>query len=270
MTAPSVVSDSILSRPSRRGEPAWEIALLFPRQGDWTEVDYFALDTNRIVELSDGFLDVHLEVDDPTPPDCSRRGSPPWAIALLYPWQGDWSDSEYQSLIKRTNRLIELSDGCLEFLPMAYAAHQLILKFLLIALDAFVTARQMGTVLCAPLPVRLWKKKEREPDIIFLESKREFEPNEALPGADLVMEIVSEGNESRQRDLVDKRQEYAAAGIAEYWIVDPEQQQIVVLTLEGKTYREHGVFVPGQRAGSVLLSGFDVAVSDVFAAGTKG
>jgi Uma2 family endonuclease len=39
-------------------EPAWEIARLFPAQGYWSEEDYFVLDTNRLVELSDGFIEV--------------------------------------------------------------------------------------------------------------------------------------------------------------------------------------------------------------------
>lgn len=49
----------LAKRNGRVGEPAWEIARLFPTQGDWTEDDYFALDTgNQLVELSDGFLEV--------------------------------------------------------------------------------------------------------------------------------------------------------------------------------------------------------------------
>jgi len=43
-------------RPSEP-EPTWEIARLFPAQGSWSEEDYFALDTNQLVEYSDGFLE---------------------------------------------------------------------------------------------------------------------------------------------------------------------------------------------------------------------
>src|SRR5262245_16299835 len=35
-------------------------------------------------------------------------------------------------------------------------------------LETFVSARQLGTVLCAPLRVRLWPGKFREPDVVFM------------------------------------------------------------------------------------------------------
>jgi len=38
-------------------EPTWEIAKLFPPQGQWTEEEYLELDTNHLIEFSDGFLD---------------------------------------------------------------------------------------------------------------------------------------------------------------------------------------------------------------------
>ena len=41
-------------------EPAWEVALLFPRQGGWSEQEYLQLSesTNRLVELYDGRIEV--------------------------------------------------------------------------------------------------------------------------------------------------------------------------------------------------------------------
>jgi Uma2 family endonuclease len=38
-------------------EPAWEVATLFPEQGEWSTEDYLALPGNHLVELSDGFLE---------------------------------------------------------------------------------------------------------------------------------------------------------------------------------------------------------------------
>src|SRR5947208_7239106 len=42
----------------KEGEPAWEIARLFPNQGFWSEEDYMALDGNHLVEFSDGYVEV--------------------------------------------------------------------------------------------------------------------------------------------------------------------------------------------------------------------
>jgi hypothetical protein len=42
----------------RQDGPTWEIATLFPNQGQWSEADYLALDTNHLVELADGRLEV--------------------------------------------------------------------------------------------------------------------------------------------------------------------------------------------------------------------
>src|SRR5436305_15250748 len=40
-------------------EPEWEVARLFPARGSWSEEEYLDLDTNHLVEFSNGRLDVH-------------------------------------------------------------------------------------------------------------------------------------------------------------------------------------------------------------------
>ena len=44
--------------PKAVPEPAWEIAKIFPYQGSWSEGDYLELDTNHLVELTDGRIEV--------------------------------------------------------------------------------------------------------------------------------------------------------------------------------------------------------------------
>lgn len=54
------------------------------------------------------------------------------------------------------------------------------------------------------------------------------------------------------------------AGIPEYWIVNPLDQPLTVLTLrEGGRYREHGVFKSGSRATSALFPEFSADVNQV-------
>jgi Uma2 family endonuclease len=47
------------------------------------------------------------------------------------------------------------------------------------------------------------------------------------------MEVVSE---DRVRDFATKRKDYAEARIPEYWIVDPRDRRVTVLTLQGGEY----------------------------------
>ena len=198
-------------------------------------------------------------------PRASQRGEPTWELAQVYPIQGEWTEDDYLAL--NLSCLVELSDGCLEFPAMPTLLHQFIVRMLFRLLDAFVSAQALGEVLLAPLPVRLFPGKVREPDIVFLKPERLRHSPKYPQGADLVIEVVSADAKDRKRDLEIKPREYARANIAEYWIVDPELRQITVLTLDGQAYREHGKFGAGSVATSVLLAGFSVAVDAVFAAG---
>lgn len=188
---------------------------------------------------------------------------PTWEIAYLYPNQGTWTEDEYLDL--GTNLLIEFSNGRLEFPPMPTTSHQMMVAYLYGLLHSFVTSRDLGSVLFAALPVRLWRRKFREPDVVFMHKDHADRIREKYwKGADLVMEVVSGGKEDRKRDLVDKRREYARAGIPEYWIVDPQEEKCTVLRLAGRRYVAHGTFARGEVASSHLLPGFTVDVAATF------
>lgn len=64
-----------------------------------------------------------------------------------------------------------------------------------------------------------------------LAGQRRSTITEGMPAPLLVVEVVSPGKENEDRDYRYKRSEYAARGIPEYWIVDPAQQKVTVLTL---------------------------------------
>ncbi|MCZ0940754.1 MAG: Uma2 family endonuclease [Caldilineaceae bacterium] len=184
-----------------------------------------------------------------------------WEIAQLFPAQGHWSEEEYLAL--DTNHLIELSHGQLEVLPMPTQSHQLLVIALFELLRNFVRKEELGTVLLAPMRVQLWPGKFREPDILFMTAQNDDRRSDRFwEGADLVMEVVSP--DDPERDKVTKRREYAQAGIPEYWIVEPTDSSITVLTLQGQEYARHGEFVAGETATSVLLDRFTVEVAAVF------
>src|SRR5437764_10623621 len=87
-------------------------------------------------------------------------------ILDLLPDQGMWRDEDYLWLTDRTKRLVELSDGFLEFLPMPTDKHQNILEFMFLLFHGFLAAR--AKVHVSGLRLRLRPRKFREPDLLLL------------------------------------------------------------------------------------------------------
>lgn len=193
----------------------------------------------------------------------TEKGEPVWDIARLFPNQGAWSEHEYLSL--PTNHLIEFAQGYIEVLPMPTTSHQRVVLYLYRLLLSFLEQRKLGEAITAPLPVRLWEGKYREPDVVvMLREHLDRIKEQYWETPDLVMEVVSPNN--REHDLEVKRDEYARAGIPEYWIVDPEEGRVTVLVLTDGRYQVHDEFSSGKTAHSTLLEGFEVRVDDIWAA----
>jgi Uma2 family endonuclease len=81
-----------------------------------------------------------------------------------------------------------------------------------------------------------------------------------MPPPLLAVEVVSPNQE--KRDYRYKRSEYAARGIAEYWIVDPIQQQVTILELVEGFYEEK-VYRGSDRIYSPLLTQIDLTAERV-------
>jgi Uma2 family endonuclease len=181
-------------------------------------------------------------------------------VAELFPPQGQWTEREYFSL-PDTNRYLELSEGRLIMPPHPTRSHQVAVEEFYIRLRAFVHERGLGEVHIAPLPVRLWPGKIREPDIFFIAKEHAERIGErACDVPDLVVEVLSPA--TRETDRGEKFFEYAKAGVSEYWLVDPEKRSIEVYTLRGQVYEP--LAPEGGRACSQLLKGFSVSPEEIF------
>ena len=184
------------------------------------------------------------------------------AILDLLPDQGHWAEGEYLWLTDHTNRLVEFTDGFIEQLPMPTDFHQSIVQFLFCALLVFITPTG-GKIHFAPVRLLVRKGKYREPDILLVKAANDPRRLDRFwKGADLTLEVVSE--DKAERDLIDKRFDYAEGNVPEYWIVNPLTETITVLRLDNGAYAEHGVFSRGDMATSIILPGFSVKVSEVF------
>ena len=135
--------------------------------------------------------------------------------------------------------LAEWVDGEVVIYSPVSRRHQEVQKFLLGLLDGYVRARGLGIVLGAPFQMYLGPlKRGREPDVLFVKKENLGRLREThLDGpADLVVEVVSE--DSRLRDYGEKLAEYELGGVEEYWIVDPERNEVRFFQ------RKEGRFVP--------------------------
>ena len=161
--------------------------------------------------------------------------------------------------------LVEYLKGSLQILPMPTALHQAVAFVLANLLVAWSKPDPLARTKLAPFRVRLNDALYREPDVCFMRGINAARRNNRFwIGADLVAEIISDSNKAH--DLQTKLTEYAAAGIPEYWIIDPDRNTISIYALARGSYVLHGDFNAGQVAASVLLAGFTVVVSDLFAA----
>ena len=195
-------------------------------------------------------------------PPRSQRGEPVWEVAYCYPPQGDWNEADFLEF-ETANFPAELVDGCLELLPMPTRTHQRMLRYLIGLLQSAVKPSSLGEVLFAPCPIRLAPGHLREPDLFVAKPSESDEPPAA---ADVlwVLEIVSPGQLNRDRDLIEKRRDYAKARIPEYWIVDPAEETVTVLSLDAEAYRVHAQFHRGSIATSPLLPELQINVAELF------
>jgi len=81
---------------------------------------------------------------------------------------------------------------------------------------------------------------------------------------DLMFEFVSPGRTARDRDYVEKREEYYRVGVREYVIIDRFDKKVTVLT-HGPGGYEELVLTLADTYRSPLLPGLEIPMAEVFA-----
>jgi Uma2 family endonuclease len=175
---------------------------------------------------------------------------------------------EYLSFDDGTDTRYELVNGELVEMPSESDLNNVIAIFLLVEFSKLVPARLLrrGT----EIVTSGFRSTARIPDLMVLTE----ESSNALSGAKrsiilsdmpppvLVVELVSPGSVNEQRDYRYKRSEYAARGIAEYWLIDPHQAQVMVLTLVDGLYEEQ-IFKGGDRLISHTFPTLELTAAQV-------
>ncbi|MFM5900256.1 MAG: Uma2 family endonuclease [Dolichospermum sp.] len=114
------------------------------------------------------------------------------------------------------------------------------------------------------------RAKVRIPDLLVLgeecraalETTKRGTITHDMPPPLIAIEVASPGTENEVRDYRFKRSEYAARGIAEYWIVDPVQNKITVLSLVEGFYEEF-IYTGDDLIKSAVFPEIEIKVSDI-------
>jgi Uma2 family endonuclease len=150
----------------------------------------------------------------------------------------------------------EWVDGEVIIMSPSSSRHVRIVSWLDRVMGLFVRAHDLGEVFGGELMVRFAAlRRRRVPDLMFVAKGRLglVDENHFEGAPDLAVEVVSPDSETRDRR--DKVRDYARAGVREYWIVDPDEEELRVNVL-GDRGRYRRVVPREGRLPSTVLPGF--------------
>jgi Uma2 family endonuclease len=180
---------------------------------------------------------------------------------------------------------VELLRGYIrQMSPAPNDAHQRISVNLSAALKAFFKKKKcqvrhapydVRLAIAADTPISAQRRKSAkplsdaeiltvvQPDVLVICDPRKIDKRGCLGAPDLVIEILSEGN--NREDTGEKFSIYEAAGVPEYWIVHPAEQTVTVYTCNEKgRYVGSPPYAIGTAIQSPTLHPWELAVEEVF------
>ncbi|MBQ1843008.1 MAG: Uma2 family endonuclease [Lachnospiraceae bacterium] len=151
---------------------------------------------------------------------------PVWAQNSRYPWQGNYTIEDYLAI--PDGQRVELIDGVIYDMASPLTVHQVILSDLITFFTVESRKHSGCHAFCAPFDVQLDSDDRTmvQPDVFLVCHPERIYRERVIGAPDLVIEILSPS--TRKKDIEVKYGEYAHAGVQEYWMVDPDRQQIYV------------------------------------------
>jgi len=127
----------------------------------------------------------------------------------------------------------------------------------------FVKQRALGWVVHEKVMISL-TRNDYEPDICFFRKDvaDQFAPDQMeFPAPDLIVEVLSPSTEHVDRGV--KFEDYAAHGVSEYWIVDPEIETVEQYVLSAEAF-ELRIKARSGSIASAVVAGFEIPIRAIF------
>jgi Uma2 family endonuclease len=133
-------------------------------------------------------------------------------------------------------------------------------------LKAFVDSRGLGVVGHEKLMISL-SRNDYEPDVCFWHKEKAapFQPDQLrFLAPDFVAEVLSDSTADVDRGI--KFEDYAAHGVSEYWIMDPDSQTVEQYLLEGEKYKltVKSDSTSNATLKSAAIPGFSIPIRAIF------
>ena len=152
----------------------------------------------------------------------------------------------------------ELIDGQIYYMASPTWTHQRISMFLSRKIGNYIESENGNCeVLTAPFAVFLNNddKNYFEPDISVICDISKLDEKGCHGAPDWIIEIISPGNKTM--DYFKKLFKYQAAGVREYWIVDPTKELVMVYRFEKEEMEQYSF---GEDVPVGIYEGFSIKV----------
>lgn len=149
--------------------------------------------------------------------------------------QGEYTIEDYFSLPEE--KRAELIDGVFYDMASPSVIHQLIAGQIFVQLNVFLRKKKASCVPCiAPVDVQLDcdDRTMVQPDVLVVCDREKIRKSGIFGAPDFVAEILSKT--TRRKDMVVKLAKYAQAGVREYWLIDPDKQNVLVYDLKNMEF----------------------------------
>ncbi len=191
-------------------------------------------------------------------------------ISQLDP-DGVYSYADYLSW--KFEQALEIIKGKIFPLSAPSFTHQKLSWKLTVIFDRYFKNHPCET-LAAPFDVRLYnraksKKTDKDiysviqPDLCVVCDLKKIDEKGCLGAPDLVVEILSPGNSTREMKL--KKDLYQESGVSEYWIVDPVHETVARYNVESDgVFSRPLIFVSADVMPSVIFPDFRLSLGELF------
>ncbi len=149
--------------------------------------------------------------------------------------QGEYTIEDYYAL--PDERRAELIDGVIYDMSSPSFVHQGVAGEVFLQIANFIRDNKGECIArIAPVDVRLDcdNKTIVQPDVLVICDKSKIKRWGIMGAPDFVLEVLSES--TKRKDSLTKISKYAAAGVREYWIIDPDNKKLLIHDFENDAW----------------------------------